>query len=101
MATIKEGYGGKPTYISVDTSAGGDMTIGLNIDQKGVTTKYTYPKRVPIEGLIEVDQNGKRYVKTNQTITTDGKETLAYMTLVEAISLRDELNVAIKEMAGV
>lgn len=79
MAVIKEGYSGKTTEIRVngqDPSRGGFAELW--IEQEGAPS-YT------ADGQVSLGHS----------------ETLAYITIQEAIALRDELNVAIKEMAGV
>lgn len=88
MTMIKNGYGDKPTHIKFetsagfDTSAGGEMTIGLWIEQDGLP-KYSENSRGAVSRIGE------------------GVDTLAYMTINEAITLRTELNAALKEVLGV
>lgn len=82
MATIQNGYGDEVLSITFDTHTGGSTTIGLNIDQFD-GWKYS-------ETQISDDQPKSLF----------RAETLAYMTLTEAIELRNELNTAIKEVAG-
>lgn len=94
MAIIKEGYDGKETQIRVDgRDSGGIAELwieqkGLSIIKTGKGAEATYRK-----GKLQDLKDGELFLPDN--------ETLAYMTIQEAIALRDELNVAIKEMAGV
>lgn len=97
---IKDGYGGKSTEIRVSACESrriqGQPTpmAELWIEQKGLSliksgkgVDATYRK-----GKLADLKEGELYLPDN--------ETLAYITIDEAIMLRDELNEAIKEMAG-
>jgi hypothetical protein len=79
MATITDGYNGQATEIRV--AARGTDAAELWIEQDGLPKYSTNAEGV----TTQIDR---------------GVETLAYITIQEAITLRDELNVAIKEMAG-
>lgn len=78
MATIANGYGNKPTHITLDTS---DGIARLNIEQMGLL-----PSGMDV---------------TSGSIHDSHSETMAYTNIQELISLRDEINKAIKELAGV
>lgn len=72
MAEIERGYDGKATYIKVGASDSG-QAAEVWIEQ---------------EGLKEVEG-------------ASHSETLAYASIGELIALRDEINTAIKKLAGV
>lgn len=82
MATIKEGYDGQPLEIKVYARPD-DRKTELWIGQ---FDEWKYKERDD----DYIDENKANY----------RTETLAFITIQEAIALRDELNVAIKEMAG-
>lgn len=79
MATISQGYGGKPTYIKVCAGDDGHRMGYIWLEQKGIET---------IQRPIEKGQKIIPY------------ETLAYATIEEVIALRDECNETIKQLAG-
>ena len=74
--TIKDGYNGEPLFINIHKEAFKDV-INVQIEQ--------------------FDE----YKSDKLGVENARNTTLAYMTLNEAIELRDSLNVAIKETAGV
>lgn len=77
---VAKGYGGKPTSIRIYARFG--AMAELEIEQEG---QPRYAESI----------NGKI------TRIPGGTETLAYISLQEMINLRNELNVAIKQTAGV
>lgn len=79
MATIKEGFAGEPFEIRVNASEGrAEIWTDMRIDFTRIETAYG------VEGTKAIRQ-----------------EYLHYGTITELIELRDEINRAIKEMAGV
>lgn len=73
MATIKQGYGGKPTHIKVNARE--ERRAEVWIEQEGV----------PQAGLSGAED-------------APHSETLAYVSLDELLDLRDEINEAIQEL---
>lgn len=73
------GYNGKPTEIRVSANDHGTAEVWIDL-----------------QGLPKYSQNA---VGTVHELGL-GVETLSYMTITEAIALRNELNEAIKGMAG-
>lgn len=113
MATIKEGYDGKLTTISVDARTWeDDRTAELWISQTGLKIKLPSTTLEPIEQFSEkdikqaykdmrvvIDEKGNESVLV-ETINEVGSETLAYVTLNELLDLRDEINSVIKELVA-
>lgn len=105
MTTIKAGYGSKPTEIRVN--ARDDGKAELWIEQEGTQHWLLGASLEPtISGekyedfTVVQDEKGNRFVKGENLRHVIGQETLAYITIEEAIALRDELNEAIRTMAG-
>lgn len=90
MATIKEGYDGKETRLTV-VPRDDHRNIELWIEQFGLP-RILGKKGVTRIGKLEDLKEGENYQPST--------ETMAYMTINEAIALRDELNDAIREAAG-
>lgn len=82
MATIKEGFDGKPLEIRV--SARDDGGVEVWVEQ--------------FDGFKYSEHDDGSTPRDDPSYRT---ETLAYATLEEVIKLRNELNTAIKEAAGV
>jgi len=81
MTIIKDGFGGQPLEITVDVSEG-HSAAEVWIDTKVDPTRITATINANGEG------NGVR------------QEYLHYATITELITLRDEINRAIKGLAG-
>lgn len=89
MVTIKDGYNGEKTEVIVTHQDGRD-TIGLWIE-------LGIPRILGAKGKTRIDT--LKNLKDGETYEPS-TETLSYMTITEAIALRNELNQAIKEAAG-
>lgn len=82
MTVIKEGYSGKPLEIKVYAREGGMAELWTEMFDGVKRSEFEVPND-------DLDSDKFR------------TEVLHYATLSELIELRDELNVAIKELAGV
>ncbi len=85
MAVIKEGYNSKPLEIKVYANSGRMAEVWTEMFDG---TKATQSMGINAEGYDPDDSN----LRT---------EVLHYATITELIELRDEINIAIKELAGV
>lgn len=111
MATIKNGYDGKPTHITVYCNEPGHKVAEFYIAQEGTVewllgatlTKVLKTPDLKKYKEFEVvqDEKGNRFVRGERVSKFEGRETLAYITLQEAVELRNELNAVIKQLAGV
>lgn len=91
MATIKAGYDNKPTHITVSTGEH-DGKAAVWIEQFGlprILGKHGVVRMGTLTGL----KDGENYQPST--------ETLGYAEIGELIALRNEINEAIKELAGV
>lgn len=110
--TIKDGYNGKVTHISIDTNldyAGESLPktrmAGLNIDQTGVKRNLIGKTQVPYNPEHEYkdfevvqDQNGIKFSYKLNVTEVEGLETRSLLTLDELLDLRDTCNQAIKAL---
>lgn len=87
MATVQQGFGGKPTRIRVSARDTRDYKAEIWIEQEGVRRYAPYVR------------GGGDNRTTDQFVEiSGGSETLAYATLNELLALRDECNAVIQEL---
>lgn len=104
--TIKEGYGGKSTHIKVHArNEDGQRKAEVWIEQEGVqhwllgaTMRKAAEGKTYKDFTVLQDQNGDRFVQGEAITKIQGQETLAYVTLDELLTLRDELSAVIQEL---